>query len=99
MRIAFGLLALMLAACAIFYLQAHGGTTASAALPAPSRPELDYLKAVNSSGPPQDPQLLFLLMGAYANANLQGEGADFLSARLNEFSSRLADPQKALYLS
>jgi hypothetical protein len=28
-----------------------------------SRPELDYLKAVNSAAPPKDPQLLFLLMG------------------------------------
>jgi glyoxylase-like metal-dependent hydrolase (beta-lactamase superfamily II) len=64
-----------------------------------SRPELDYLKAVNSAGPPKDPQLLFLLMGAYANANRQVEGAEFLSARLNEFGSRLSDPQKSLYLS
>src|SRR5258707_7066360 len=64
-----------------------------------SRPELDYLKAVNSAGPPKDPQLLFLLMGAYANANRQVEGAEFFSARLNEFGSRLSDPQKSLYLS
>jgi glyoxylase-like metal-dependent hydrolase (beta-lactamase superfamily II) len=64
-----------------------------------SRPELEYLKAVNSAAPPQDPQLLFLLMAEFANANRQGEGADFLSARLNEFAPRLTDPQKALYLS
>src|SRR6266581_2867374 len=64
-----------------------------------SRPELEYLKAVNSAAPPNDPQLLFLLMGAYANANQQAEGAEFLSARLNEFGPRLSDPQKALYLS
>jgi len=64
-----------------------------------SRPELEYLKAVNSPAPPKDPQLLFLLMGAYANANQQVEGAEFLSARLNEFGPRLSDPQKALYLS
>src|SRR5579859_1280426 len=64
-----------------------------------SRPELEYLKAVNSAAPPQDPQLLFLLMGAYANANHQAEGADFLSAKLNEFGPRLSGPQKALYLS
>src|SRR5215831_14193839 len=66
---------------------------------AASRPELEYLKAVNSAGPPQDPQLLFLLMGEFANANRQAEGAEFLSARLNEFSPRLSDAQKALYLS
>src|SRR4029077_20471425 len=59
-----------------------------------SRPELEYLKAVNSAAPPQDPQLLFLLMAEFANANRQGEGADLLSARLNEFAPRLTDPQK-----
>src|SRR5882724_12747386 len=64
-----------------------------------SRPELEYLKAVNSVAPPRDPQLLFLLMGQYSNANLQGEGADFFSARLQEFGPRLTDAQEALYLS
>jgi glyoxylase-like metal-dependent hydrolase (beta-lactamase superfamily II) len=63
------------------------------------RPELEYLKAVNSAAPPRDPQLLFLLMAEYSNANLQGEGAEFFSARLNEFGPRLTDAQKALYLS
>jgi glyoxylase-like metal-dependent hydrolase (beta-lactamase superfamily II) len=62
-------------------------------------PELEYLKAVNSVAPPRDPQLLFLLMAQYSNANLQSEGADFLSARLEEFESHLTDAQKALYLS
>src|SRR5258707_11255834 len=64
-----------------------------------SRPELEYLKAVNQAAPPQDPQLLFLLMGQYANANRQAEGAEFFSARLKEFEPRLTDVQKALYLS
>jgi glyoxylase-like metal-dependent hydrolase (beta-lactamase superfamily II) len=63
------------------------------------RPELEYLKAVNSVAPPRDPQLLFLLMAQYSNANLQGEGAEFFSARLKEFGPRLTDAQKALYLS
>src|ERR1700730_10751076 len=63
------------------------------------RPELDYLKAVNSVGPPRDPQLLFLLMAQYSNANMQGEGAEFFSARLKEFDPHLTDAQKALYLS
>ena len=64
-----------------------------------SRPELEYLKAVNTAAPPQDPQLLFLLMGEYANANQQAEGTEFLTARLNEFGPRLTDAQKSLYLS
>src|SRR6266849_6545483 len=63
------------------------------------RPELEYLKAVNSVAPPRDPQLLFLLMAQYSNANLLDEGAEFFSARLKEFGPRLTDAQKALYLS
>jgi len=70
----------------------HAGNTAYP-------PELEYLKAVNSVAPPKDPQLLFLLMAQYSNLNLQGEGAEFLSARFKEFEPQLADPQKALYLS
>jgi glyoxylase-like metal-dependent hydrolase (beta-lactamase superfamily II) len=63
------------------------------------RPELEYFKAVNSVGPPQDPQILFLLMAQYSSANLQGQGVEFFSARLKEFEPRLTDTQKALYLS
>jgi glyoxylase-like metal-dependent hydrolase (beta-lactamase superfamily II) len=68
-------------------------------LPGSKRPELDYLKSVNSVAPPRDPQLLFLLMAEYANDNRQGEGAEFFSARLKEFEPHLTDIQKALYLS
>jgi hypothetical protein len=60
------------------------------------RPELEYLKAVNAIAPPRDPQVLFLLMGQYSNANLHDEGAEFFSARLKEFGPRLTDVQKAL---
>src|SRR5262249_16238693 len=67
--------------------------------PASSRPDLEYLKAVNQAGPPGDPQLLFLLMAQYASANRHAEGAEFFSARLREFEPRLTDVQKALYLS
>src|ERR1700738_3640820 len=65
----------------------------------PHRPELEYLKAVNSVAPPADSQLLFLLMGQYSNSNLQGEGAAFFSARLKEFGPRLTDAQRSFYLS
>jgi glyoxylase-like metal-dependent hydrolase (beta-lactamase superfamily II) len=64
-----------------------------------SHPDLEYLKAVNSVAPPKDPQLLFLLMAQFSSDNLQGEGAEFFSARLKEFGPRLSDSQKALYLS
>src|SRR5277367_35755 len=63
------------------------------------RPELEYLKAVNGVAAPRDPQLLFLLMAEYSNADRHGEGAEFFSARLKEFGPRLTDVQKALYLS
>src|SRR6202166_2450440 len=92
------LLALLPVVGSLVYL----GTNGTAAIPAQSsssRPELEYLKAVNGAAPPQDPQLLFLLMGAYANANQQAEGAEFFTARLNEFGPRLTDAQKSLYLS
>ncbi len=77
-------------------------TSASATVTHPSRAsriDLDYLKAVNRVAPPHDPQLLFLLMGAYANAGEQADGAEFLTTRLQEFSPRLNDAQKSLYLS
>jgi len=61
--------------------------------------ELEYLKSVNRVAPPKDPQLLFLLMGAYANAHRETQGVEFLSARLGEFGPRLSNPQRALYLS
>src|SRR5262245_27054434 len=67
--------------------------------PGSIRPDLEYLKAVNQVAPPQDPQLLFLLMAQYASANRHAEGAEFFSARLKEFEPRLTDVQKALYLS
>ena len=57
----------------------------TALLPLSHHPDLDYLKAVNSVAPPRDPELLFLLMAEYSNANLQGEGAEFFSARLKDF--------------
>jgi hypothetical protein len=57
------------------------------------RPELEYLEAVNRAAPPNDPQLLFLLMAQYANANRHGEGADFFAARLREFDPGLSDSQ------
>jgi glyoxylase-like metal-dependent hydrolase (beta-lactamase superfamily II) len=62
------------------------------------RPELEYFKAVNRAGPPRDPQLLFLLMGQYANANMHHEGIEFFSARMKDFAPRLSDRQQSLYL-
>jgi glyoxylase-like metal-dependent hydrolase (beta-lactamase superfamily II) len=67
--------------------------------PRAPRPELAYLQAVNLQGPPKDPQMLFLLMADYANANRHREGAEFLDGRRKAFDSQLSDPQRALYLT
>src|SRR6266567_4412967 len=95
------LLAVSLATLRLATLRGAPSTESSgvASSSASRGPELEYLKAVNRVAPPKDPQLLFLLMAQYSNANLQGEGAEFFSARLKEFSPRLTDVQKALYLS
>jgi glyoxylase-like metal-dependent hydrolase (beta-lactamase superfamily II) len=61
-------------------------------------PDLEYLKAVNSTAPPKDPELMFILMTEFANSNLHAEGADFFSARLKEFEPKLTPVQKSLYL-
>jgi glyoxylase-like metal-dependent hydrolase (beta-lactamase superfamily II) len=69
------------------------------ALPTSHQPDLEYLKSVNRVAPPQDPQVLFVLMAQFANANEQADGAAFFSERLNEFKPRLSGPQQSLYLS
>ncbi|HEY6946275.1 MAG TPA: MBL fold metallo-hydrolase [Candidatus Acidoferrum sp.] len=98
--IMYALAALLLASAVAFLYKATAAADSKVSSAAVShRPELEYLKTVNSVAPPQDPQLLFLLMAEYSNANRQGEGAEFFSARLKEFGPRLTDVQKALYLS
>ena len=79
-------------------LAAAGASSPSGGPRAP-RPELAYLQVVNSQGPVRDPQMLFLLMAEYANANRHREGAEFLDARRKAFDSRLSDPQRSLYLT
>ncbi len=100
MKIFIYLLAALLLGTALGTLHGMPVARAASSPQSPSgRPELEYWKAVNSVAPPQDPQVLFLLTAQYSNANLQGEGVEFFSARLKEFGPRLTDPQKALYLS
>src|SRR5215468_6622508 len=95
-RIALLLGLLILTLAAILVMQSGRAESHSAST---SLPDLEYLKAINSVGPPEDPQLLFLLMTQYVNANRQGEGAEFFSARLKEFEGRLTPVQRSLYLS
>ena len=89
----FGLLLVALAAILVIKsgrAESHSAST--------SLPDLEYLKAINSVAPPKDPELLFILMTEFANSNLQGEGAEFFSARLKEFEPQLTPVQKSLYL-
>jgi glyoxylase-like metal-dependent hydrolase (beta-lactamase superfamily II) len=62
------------------------------------RPELAYLKQVNLWRPPQDPQLLFLLMAQFANAGRYEEGIDFFTTALERFDAQLSPPDRGLYL-
>jgi len=98
MNVAIRSLLALLAVAAILGLRAWGADSSPSSATW-SRPELEYLKAVNRAAPPRDPQLLFLLMGQYASANLHGEGVEFLSARLKEFEPQLSNNQKSLYLT
>src|SRR6266853_1535393 len=78
---------------------ARAAADPAASAPRAPRPELAYLQAINLQGPPRDPQMLFLLMADYANANRHREGAEFLEARLKAFDPQLTDPQRSLYLA
>src|SRR5262249_60313665 len=66
------------------------GESGSSSSSASHHPDLDYLKAVNSVAPPQNPQLVFLLMAGGSKADLQGEGAEFFSGRRKEVEHRPA---------
>ena len=66
---------------------------------AADRPELAYLKQVNAWHPPQDPQLLFMLMSQYANAGRHLEGAAYLDGLRRRFDPQLNDTQRGLYLT
>ena len=66
---------------------------------ATDRPELAYLEQVNAWRPPQDPQLLFMLMSQYANAGRHLEGAEYLDGLRRRFEPQLNDTQRGLYLT
>ena len=91
--------ALLLGAVSVGLYGCSSADSGSSSASGTGRPELEYWEAVNRVAPPKDPQVVFLLMAEYSNANRQGEGAEFLSARLKEFGPRLTDSEKALYLS
>ena len=91
---------LPLTAVVVASLLLSGGAPAFAdATPQTYRPELEYLKVVNSAGPAADPQLIFLLMGQYLNSNRLLEGIDFFETFLARHGAALQPGQKSLYLT
>ena len=78
---------------------ARAVAAADAASAASDRPELAYLQQVNRWHPPSDPQLVFLLMGQFANANRHAEGAAFFEEQRRRFDPQLNDTQRAIYLT
>ncbi len=90
-------------ACSVGLLLTLAADLVAAAAERPAvdshRPELAYLKQVNRWRPPSDPQLVFLLMGQYANANRHAEGAAYLEELRQRFDAQLNDEQRALYLT
>jgi hypothetical protein len=93
MRITLLLCVLLLIVVAVVLLRSNDKRSAKL-----HGPELEYLKTVNSVAPPKDPELMFILMGEFANSNLQDEGAEFFSERLREFEPQLTPVRKSLYL-
>lgn len=88
--------------CAGALLMVPLGTGIVGAAPAPvatDRPELAYLEQVNRWHPPTDPQLVFLLMGQFANANRHAEGSAFFDDLRRRFDPQLNDVQRAIYLT
>ena len=63
------------------------------------RPDLAYLKQVNQWRPPDDPQLVLLLMAQFANAGRHAEGAAWLDELRRRFDARLGDTQRAIDVS
>ena len=85
----------LLAAAFLVTAAAHEGGARAAG----QRPELAYLKQVNQWRPPDDPELVLLLMGQFANAGRHAEGAAFLDELRRRFDARLGDEQRAIYAS
>ncbi len=62
------------------------------------RPELAYLKQVNSWRVPSDPQLVFLLMEQFANSGRNVEGIEFFSELRKRFGDKIDGEPRVWYL-
>lgn len=76
----------------------RGAPGGPSGMPRGDLPELSYLRQVNAWRP-ADPQLVFLLMAQFANANQQAEGVAYFEALRQRFDDRLSPTQRAVYLT
>ena len=84
---------------AISFGLVKGYATTSIAQSQTYHSELEYLKAMNSARPADDPEIIFLLVAQYLNANQYVAGIEFFKSFLDKYESRLLPRQKALYLA
>jgi glyoxylase-like metal-dependent hydrolase (beta-lactamase superfamily II) len=74
------------------------GSSAAAPGAKQSSPELTYLKQINAWRPPADMQVMFVLMGQFANSGQYEEGIAYFNELLTRFGPTLDDTQRAQYL-
>lgn len=77
----------------------HAADEGSGTAAVTDRPDIAYLREVNAWRPPENSQLLFLLMSQYANAGRHLEGAAYIDELRRRFDPRLDNIQRALYLT
>ena len=61
--------------------------------------QLEYLKAVNISGPTEDPTMVLLLMAEYLNSNQLESGINFFQSFIDNNGAQMSPAQRAVYLS
>ncbi|MBX2856729.1 MAG: MBL fold metallo-hydrolase [Rhodobacteraceae bacterium] len=69
------------------------------AAPTAFNSELEYLKALNDAGPPQDLQVIVLLMQEYQTSNRRAEGVALFTELLAKHEGELTPPQELVYLA
>jgi len=61
--------------------------------------QLEYLKAVNLSGPTEDPTMVLLLMAEYLNSNQLESGINFFQSFIDKNENQMSPGQRAVYFS
>ncbi|MEE8135577.1 MAG: MBL fold metallo-hydrolase [Thermodesulfobacteriota bacterium] len=82
-----------------FLLFINGCGTEPSPPPQALNVQLEYLKAVNISGPREDPGMVFLLMAEYLNSNQLESGINFFQSFIDKNENQMSPEQRAVYLS